>query len=101
MDTVRAARRGRDQFYKDIVKDPRGLRVPTDAFGGTRTIPRRSNPYMVGPAPDSEGFETEKDAKRIRNIQKGKFADILDNDEDEDEDKTNIRRRFNLFRKNR
>ena len=80
MDTVRAAQRGRDQYYQDIVKGSR----------------RRTNPYMVGPAPDSKGFETEADAKRIRNIQEGKFADILD-----DEDKTNIRRRFNLFRKNR
>ena len=67
MEEVKTFQKGRAQYYKDIVKDPRGLKVPT-ADGGTRTIPRRLNPYMVGPAPDSKGFETEADAERIRNM---------------------------------
>jgi hypothetical protein len=98
MEEVKTFQKGRAQYYKDIFKDPRGLKVPT-ADGGTKTIPRRRNPYMVGPAPDSKGFETEADAERIRNIKKGEFASILD--EDKDKDKKNIRKRSNLLRKNR
>lgn len=100
MEEVKTFQKGRAQYYKDIVKDPRGLKVPT-ADGGTRTIPRRRNPYMVGPAPDSKGFETEADAERIRNIKKGEFASILEEDKDKDKDKKNIRKRSNLLRKNR
>ena len=102
MDTVRAAQRGRDQFYKDIVKDPRGLRVPTDAFGGTRTIPRRSNPYIVGPAPEiqnqtvRDAFEdTPANRKRIRTMADGQFAGLID----EDETKKPRRRRASLLRR--
>ena len=95
MDVVRTAQRGRDQYYKDIVKDPRGLRVPT-AGGGTRTIPRRPNPYMVKSPTDSRGFETEADAERIRTIDGGKYASIL-----EEEDKNKRRTRTNLLRRRR
>ena len=89
MDVVRTAQRGRDQYYKDIVKDPRGLRVPT-AGGGTRTIPRRTNPYMVGPTPDSGGFETEADAERIRTIDGGKYASILEEDKKKRRNRTKL-----------
>lgn len=86
MDTVRAAQRGRDQYYQDIVKGGR----------------RRTNSYMVGPAPEiqnqtvRDAFEdTPANRKRIRTMADGQFADLLD----EDETKKPRRRRASLLRR--
>ena len=86
MDTVRAAQRGRDQYYQDIVKGSR----------------RRTNPYMVGPAPEiqnqtvRDAFEdTPANRKRIRTMADGQFAGLLD----EDETKKPRRRRASLLRR--
>ena len=86
MDTVRAAQRGRDQYYQDIVKGSR----------------RRTNPYMVGPAPEiqnqtvRDAFEdTPANRERIRTMADGQFAGLLD----EDETKKPRRRRASLLRR--
>lgn len=86
MDTVRAAQRGRDQYYQDIVKGSR----------------RRTNPYIVGPAPEiqnqtvRDAFEdTPANRERIRTMAGGQFADLLD----EDETKKPRRRRASLLRR--
>ena len=86
MDTVRAAQRGRDQYYQDIVKGSR----------------RRTNPYMVGPAPEiqnqtvRDAFEdTPANRERIRTMAGGQFAGLLD----EDDTKKPRRRRASLLRR--
>ena len=80
MEMTKASQRGREQFYRDVAEGPR--------VG-------RPNPYMVKSPPDSRGFETEADAERIRTIDGGKYASILE------EDKKKRRTRTNLLRRRR
>ena len=80
MEMTRASQRGQEQFYRDIAEGPR--------VG-------RPNPYKVKSPPDSRGFETEADAERIRTIDGGKYASILE------EDKKKRRTRTNLLRRRR